>query len=78
LVFVFLDFSLLLLVFVLVVSCVVKTDCTLGSYGFGSKGKLELLDREKRGFSSKKESKVDDGRSTVFPVENVLRKLCVR
>jgi O-6-methylguanine DNA methyltransferase len=52
---------------------VVKTDFTLGGYGFGLKVKLELLGREKRGFSSKKEIEVDGAQLTVFPVENVLR-----
>ena len=52
---------------------VVKADFTLGGYGFGLKVKVELLGREKRGFSSPKEIEVDDGQLTVFPVENVLR-----
>lgn len=52
---------------------VVKADFTLGGYGGGLKVKLELLGREKRGFSSSKEIQVDGGQLTVFPVENVLR-----
>ena len=52
---------------------VVRADFTLGGYGFGLKVKMQLLEREKRGFSSPKEIEVDDGRLTVFPVENVLK-----
>ena len=52
---------------------VVRTDFSLGGYGFGLKVKVELLGREKRGFSSPKEIEVDAGQLTVFPVENVLR-----
>ena len=35
---------------------VVRSDYTLGGYGFGLKTKIQLLDREKRGFSSSKAS----------------------
>jgi O-6-methylguanine DNA methyltransferase len=52
---------------------VVRADFTLGGYGFGLKVKMQLLEREKRGFTSPKEIEVDDGRLTVFPVENVLK-----
>ena len=52
---------------------VVRADFSLGGYGFGLKVKAELLGREKRGFVSPKEIKVDDGQLMVFPVENVLR-----
>jgi len=52
---------------------VVKADFTLGGYGGGLKVKLELLGREKRGFSSSKQIEVEGGGLTVFPVENVLK-----
>jgi O-6-methylguanine DNA methyltransferase len=52
---------------------VVRADFSLGGYGFGLKAKMELLGREKRGFSAPKKIKVDDGQLMVFPVENVLR-----
>ncbi len=52
---------------------VVKSDFTLGGYGFGLKVKVELLGREKRGFPSSKEIEVEGGQLTVFPVEHVLR-----
>jgi len=52
---------------------VVKSDFTLGGYGFGLKVKMQLLGREKRGFSASKEIQVDGGQLKVFPVEYVLR-----
>jgi len=52
---------------------VVKADFTLGGYGFGLKVKMQLLGRERRGFSISKEIEVDGGQLTVFPVENVLK-----
>ena len=52
---------------------VVRADFTLGGYGFGLKVKMQLLGRERRGFSTSKEIEVDDGELGVFPVENVLK-----
>lgn len=52
---------------------VVRADFTLGGYGFGLKVKMQLLGREKRGFSCKKEIEVNNGKLAVFPVENVLK-----
>ncbi len=52
---------------------VVKSDFTLGGYGFGLRVKVELLRKEKQGFSSKKEIEVKGGLLTVYPVENVLK-----
>ena len=52
---------------------VVRSNFTLGGYGFGLKVKMQLLEKEKRGFSSSKKIEVDDGQLTVFPVEYVLR-----
>jgi methylated-DNA-[protein]-cysteine S-methyltransferase len=54
---------------------VVKADFTLGGYGGGLKVKLELLNREKRGFSDPKEIEANGGKLLVFPVEYVLKKL---
>ena len=54
---------------------VVKADFTLGGYGGGLKVKVELLGREKRGFSASKEIQVHGGLLEVFPVEYVLRNL---
>lgn len=52
---------------------VVKSDFTLGGYGFGLKVKMQLLSREKRGFPVSKEIEVVGGQLKVFPVEYVLR-----
>jgi O-6-methylguanine DNA methyltransferase len=54
---------------------VVKSDFTLGGYGGGLKVKLELLGKEKRGFSTTKEIDVNGCLLQVFPVEYSLRNL---
>jgi alkylated DNA nucleotide flippase Atl1 len=54
---------------------VVKSDFTLGGYGGGLKVKVELLSREKRGFSRSKEVQVSGGSLTVFPAEYALKRL---
>jgi O-6-methylguanine DNA methyltransferase len=54
---------------------VVKSDFTLGGYGGGLRVKFELLSREKRGFSSLIEIKVNGRILQVFPVEFSLGKL---
>jgi O-6-methylguanine DNA methyltransferase len=52
---------------------VVKSDFSLGGYGFGLRVKAELLAKEKRGFSASKEIPVNGSQLTVFPVENALK-----
>jgi O-6-methylguanine DNA methyltransferase len=52
---------------------VVRTDFSLGGYGFGFKAKIELLRKEKRGFSVPKEIRVEGKQMMIFPVEHVLR-----
>ena len=52
---------------------VVKSDLSLGGYGGGLRVKVELLSREKRGFSTPKQVPVDGGTLTVFPAEYVLK-----
>ena len=52
---------------------VVKSDLSLGGYGGGLKVKVELLSREKRGFSTPKQVPVDGETLTVFPAEYVLK-----
>jgi alkylated DNA nucleotide flippase Atl1 len=54
---------------------VVKTDLKLGGYGGGLRVKVELLSREKRGFSHSKQVQVDGGSLKVFPAEYVLNSL---
>jgi len=54
---------------------VVKSDFTLGGYGGGLKVKVELLSREKRGFSRSKDIRVNGRSLTVFPAEYALKNL---
>jgi O-6-methylguanine DNA methyltransferase len=54
---------------------VVKSDFSLGGYGLGLKFKVELLKKEKQGFSCTKQVNVDGVKLGVFPVEWVLRNL---
>jgi methylated-DNA-[protein]-cysteine S-methyltransferase len=54
---------------------VVRSDFTLGGYGGGLNLKLQILEREKRGFTSKREIPVNGKLLLVFPVEFVLGKL---
>ena len=53
---------------------VVSSDFTLGGYGGGLDVKLELLVREKQGYTSPLEVLVGDRRLRVFPVEFVFKK----
>jgi O-6-methylguanine DNA methyltransferase len=54
---------------------VVKSDFTLGGYGGGLKVKVELLRKEKRGFSTPKQLEFCGNKLQVFPVEYALRRL---
>ena len=54
---------------------VVKSDFTLGGYGGGLKVKVELLNREKRGFSRSKDIQVNGRSLAVFPAEYALKNL---
>jgi O-6-methylguanine DNA methyltransferase len=57
--------------FPLLIPChrVVRSDLSIGGYGYGTQVKLELLDREKRGYRETKQLKAGDGKLTLFPVE---------
>jgi O-6-methylguanine DNA methyltransferase len=52
---------------------VVKSDFTLGGYGGGLKVKYQLLSKEKRGYPSGLEIKLDEGVLQVYPVEYSLK-----
>ncbi len=52
---------------------VVRSNFALGGYGLGLENKIQLLSREKRGFSSSKIIEINDKLLTVFPVEYVLK-----
>ncbi|MGC8998995.1 MAG: methylated-DNA--[protein]-cysteine S-methyltransferase [Candidatus Bathyarchaeia archaeon] len=62
--------------FPLIIPChrVVASDFSLGGYGGGLRVKLEILSREKRGYSKEREIPVDGGKLKIFPVEYVLEK----
>ncbi|MEM2995517.1 MAG: MGMT family protein [Candidatus Bathyarchaeia archaeon] len=53
---------------------VVRSDFTLGGYSGGLNLKLQILEREKRGFVSKREIPVCGQKLLVFPVEFALKK----
>jgi len=63
--------------FPLIVPChrVVRSDFKLGGYGLGLDVKLEILRREGRGYTSKREISVDSKKLSIFPVEFVLKRL---
>lgn len=63
--------------FPLIVPChrVVCSVFKLGGYGLGLDMKLEILRREGRGYTSKREIPVNGNRLSLFPVEFVLNKL---
>ncbi|MGC8895535.1 MAG: methylated-DNA--[protein]-cysteine S-methyltransferase [Candidatus Bathyarchaeia archaeon] len=54
---------------------VVCSDFTLGGYGGGLDVKLQILKRERRGFSSKKEISLKGRKLLLFPVEFVLNRV---
>ncbi|RLI42228.1 hypothetical protein DRO59_04810 [Candidatus Bathyarchaeota archaeon] len=62
--------------FVLIVPChrVVRSDFKLGGYGSHPDVKLEILKRERRGYTAKREVSVDGEKLLVFPVEFVLKR----
>ena len=55
----------------LLVPChrVVKSDLSLGGYGYGKKLKMEILEREKRGYKEPKVLDVNGRELLLFPVE---------
>lgn len=59
--------------FPLVVPChrVVRSDLSVGGYGYGREVKLKLLRREQRGYKEAKRLKVGDGELALFPAEQV-------
>lgn len=63
--------------FPLIVPChrVVRSDFKPGGYGLGLDVKLEILRREGRGYTSKREISVDSKKLSIFPVEFVFKRL---
>lgn len=62
--------------FPLIIPChrVVSSNFSLGGYGEGLQVKLDILIRERRGYTAKKEVEVNGEKLHVFPVELLLRK----
>jgi methylated-DNA-[protein]-cysteine S-methyltransferase len=54
---------------------VVCSDFTLGGYGGGLNLKLQILRRERRGYTSKKEVLLSGRKLLLFPVEFVLDRI---
>ena len=50
---------------------VVCSDLSVGGYGYGEQVKLEILQREKRGYEESKKLRVNDKELALFPVECV-------
>lgn len=57
--------------FPLVVPChrVVRSDLSIGGYGYGKRVKLELLQREEQGYEEAKQLRVGDGELRLFPAK---------
>jgi methylated-DNA-[protein]-cysteine S-methyltransferase len=62
--------------FPLLIPChrVVRSDLSIGGYGYGEQVKLEILQREKRGYEESKGLKGESGELLVFPVEWVKQR----
>lgn len=54
---------------------VVRSDLSLGGYGGGKKVKLEILQKEERGYEEPKKLEVGNKKLAVFPVERVKQKV---
>jgi len=62
--------------FPLLIPChrVVRSDLSIGGYGYGEQVKMEILQREERGYEESMELKVNDGELSLFPAEWVKQK----
>jgi len=63
--------------FPLLIPChrVVRSDLSIGGYGYGEQVKLEILQREERGYEESMELKVEGGELSLFPAEWVKEEL---
>ena len=59
--------------FPLLVPChrVVRSDVSIGGYGYGTQVKLEILRREERGYKEPRMLQVEGGELSLFPAEQV-------
>jgi len=62
--------------FPLLIPChrVVRSDLSIGGYGYGEQVKLEILQREERGYEESRELKLEGGELSLFPAEWVKQK----
>jgi len=62
--------------FPLLIPChrVVRSDLSIGGYGYGEQVKLEILQREERGYEESMELKVEERELSLFPAEWVKQK----
>jgi len=62
--------------FPLLIPChrVVRSDLSIGGYGYGKEVKMEILQREKRGYEESMELKVEERELSLFPAEWVKQK----
>jgi O-6-methylguanine DNA methyltransferase len=62
--------------FPLLIPChrVVRSDLSIGGYGYGEQVKLEILQREERGYEESMGLKVEGGELSLFPAEWIKQK----
>jgi len=62
--------------FPLLIPChrVVRSDLSVGGYGYGEQVKLEILQREQRGYEESMRLKVEGGKLLLFPAEWVKQR----
>jgi methylated-DNA-[protein]-cysteine S-methyltransferase len=62
--------------FPLLIPChrVVRSDLSIGGYGYGEQIKMEILQREERGYEESRELEVDDKKLALFPAEWVKQR----
>ena len=62
--------------FPLLIPChrVVRSDLSIGGYGYGEEAKMAILQREERGYEESRGLKVEDGELSLFPAEWVKQK----
>jgi len=63
--------------FPLLIPChrVVRADFSIGGYGLGEKTKLQLLQREDRGYEKTRSLKVEEKQLSLFPIKFLLKEI---
>ena len=63
--------------FPLLIPChrVVRSDFSVGGYGLGEKTKLQLLQKEDRGYEKTRSLKVEDKQLSLFPIKFLLKEI---